>query len=180
METRELPIVAGHLALDFANTVDDPGGKARHDHLGTPAELAGWSARVGLAVDGTPEVLKRAHELRDVLNAVFGAVARDEPVPWETFRPFAVEALAHAELSPEYALTWPDEPMALLWQVTHAAGELLTGPDVHRVKQCDGCPWVFLDHSKNGSRRWCAMNDCGKHAKIQRYVAKRAERRRAT
>jgi predicted RNA-binding Zn ribbon-like protein len=180
METRELPIVAGHLALDFANTVDDPGGKARHDHLGTYPELVRWAARMGIAVAEEPGILERAHELRDVLNAVFGAVARDEPIPWETLRPFAVESLAHARLSPTYTLTWPDEPMALLWQVAGAAADLLTGPDVHRVKQCDGCPWVFLDHSKNGSRRWCAMDDCGKHAKIQRYVAKRAARRRAT
>lgn len=180
METRELPIVAGHLALDFANTVDDPDGPARHDHLATYPELVRWSGRVGIAVAQAPEVLERAHELRDVLNAVFGAVARDEPVPWEALRPFAVDALAHAELSPPHALTWPDEPMALLWRVAHAATELLTGPDVHRVKQCAGCPWVFLDRSKNGSRRWCDMNDCGKHAKIQRYVAKRAARRRAT
>jgi predicted RNA-binding Zn ribbon-like protein len=177
METRELPIVAGHLALDFANTVDDPEGPTRHDHLGTPAELVRWAERVGLRAGAAP--LARVHELRDVLNAVFCAVARNEPVPWETFRPFAVDALANADLSPEHTLTWPDDPMALLWRVADAATELLTSPDVHRVKQCDGCPWVFLDHSKNGSRRWCAMDDCGKHAKIQRYVARRAARRRA-
>ena len=31
---RPLLIVGGNLALDFANTVDDPGGPADFDHLG--------------------------------------------------------------------------------------------------------------------------------------------------
>jgi predicted RNA-binding Zn ribbon-like protein len=35
---------------------------------------------------------------------------------------------------------------------------------------------LFLDHSKNGRRRWCSMEDCGTHEKIRRYVTRRAER----
>jgi predicted RNA-binding Zn ribbon-like protein len=65
----------------------------------------------------------------------------------------------------------------MLWPVAHAAAALLTGPDVYRVKQCAGCPWLFLDRSRNGSRRWCAMTDCGTNEKIRRYVARRAARR---
>ena len=60
-----------------------------------------------------------------------------------------------------------------------AAGELLTSPQLSRLKKCAGCPWVFLDQSKNLSRRWCAMDDCGTHEKILRYVARRAARRRS-
>jgi predicted RNA-binding Zn ribbon-like protein len=41
------------------------------------------------------------------------------------------------------------------------------------------CPWLFLDGSKNGSRRWCTMNICGTDEKIRRYVSRRAERRKA-
>jgi hypothetical protein len=62
----------------------------------------------------------------------------------------------------------------MLWPIAHAALELLTDAELHRVKRCAGCPWLFLDHSKNTSRRWCAMNDCGTHAKVRRYVARRA------
>jgi len=36
-----------------------------------------------------------------------------------------------------------------------------------------------VDRSKNASRRWCDMNDCGRAEKIERYVARRAERRKA-
>jgi predicted RNA-binding Zn ribbon-like protein len=186
METRELPVVAGHLALDFANTVDDPLGPARHDHLATHADLVTWSVRMrtlttGQAAELTPSraTLRKAHALRDTLNTVFAAVATGGEVRWHDLRPYAADALAHASLSDTYTLTWPDAsaPHAMLWPVAHAAAELLTSQDVHRVKQCAGCPWLFLDRSRNGSRRWCAMNDCGTHEKIRRYVTRRAARR---
>ena len=45
---RELPIVGGHLALEFANTVDDPEGAERYDHAGTFPELVAWSVRIGI------------------------------------------------------------------------------------------------------------------------------------
>ncbi|MFL6119025.1 CGNR zinc finger domain-containing protein, partial [Actinophytocola sp.] len=170
--------------LDFANTVDDPLGPARHDHLATYEDLVRWSVRAGVLRDGrgaaqSGAALRRAHALRDTLNEVFGAVATGDEVHWEELRPYVVDAVAHASLSETYSLTWPDatEPHAMLWPVAHAAAQLLTGPDVHRVKRCAGCPWLFLDRSRNGSRRWCAMNDCGTHEKIRKYVARRAARR---
>ncbi|MFL6121978.1 ABATE domain-containing protein, partial [Actinophytocola sp.] len=113
METRELPIVAGHLALDFANTVDDPLGPARHDHLATYEDLVRWSVRAGVLSDergSAPSgaALRRAHALRDTLNEVFGAVATGDEVRWEELRPYVVDAVAHASLSETYSLTWPD------------------------------------------------------------------------
>jgi predicted RNA-binding Zn ribbon-like protein len=183
METRELPIVAGHLALDFANTVDDPLGQARHDHIATPADLVEWSVRTGALTREQAGELKvsaatvrKAHALRDVLNEVFVAVATDRQPAWDGLRPYVVDAVANSALGPAHELTWPaaSAPHAMLWPVAYAAERLLTSQDVHRVKQCAGCPWLFLDHSRNGSRRWCAMNDCGTAAKIRKYVAKRA------
>ena len=44
-----------------------------------------------------------------------------------------------------------------------------------RVKQCANCNWLFVDRSRNGSRRWCSMDECGVHVKMRRY---RAARRR--
>ncbi len=187
METRELPIVAGHLALDFANTVDDPLGPARHDHIATHADLVRWSLRTGALTAEQAAVLKRstaavrkAHALRAVLNDVFTAVATGGRPTWEALRPYAAEAVAHAALDEAHRLSWTHATAshAMLWPVANAAERLLTSQDVHRVKQCAGCPWLFLDRSRNGSRRWCAMDDCGTHEKIRKYVARRAARRR--
>jgi predicted RNA-binding Zn ribbon-like protein len=193
---RELPIVGGQLALDFANTVDDPDGPARHDHIATYAGLVDWSVRVGTCSPASAErllsrpeeagaALERAHTLRAVVRTLFTAVATGESdlaEHWTALRPFVTDAVANAELGPDHALSWPGagEPHAMLWPVAHAAAELLTGPELDRVKRCAGCPWLFVDHSRNGSRRWCAMNDCGTHAKIRRYVARRAAKRTRT
>jgi predicted RNA-binding Zn ribbon-like protein len=44
-------------------------------------------------------------------------------------------------------------------------------PDVGRLRHClnDQCGWLFMDDSKNGSRRWCSMRSCGNRAKAQRH-----------
>jgi predicted RNA-binding Zn ribbon-like protein len=207
---RELPILGGHLALDFANTVDDPGGKARYDHVGTYPELVGWSMRIGIAAPDQAEALlaaaeehprarsvalTRAHLLRRVMIKIFTDIAAmnsgqpaDPEVPpathWTELRPFVTNAMAHAELVSEgstYQLAWPETTRldAMLWPVAVMASELLTSPQLSRLKKCDGCPWLFLDQSKNMSRRWCAMEDCGTHEKVLRYVARRAAKRRS-
>ena len=201
---RELPIVGGHLVLDFANTVDDPEGSERYDHAGTYPELVRWSVRVGiLRPDQADELLdaalqhprarsatlRRAHALRSMLIEIFTEIAvvnsagpSTDPAHWAELRPFVTDAIAHAELVPSetnYQLTWPmtERPDAMLWPISLAAVRLLTGPQLSRLKKCDGCPWLFLDQSKNMSRRWCAMNDCGTHEKIRRYVTRRAAKR---
>ena len=201
---RELPIIGGHLALDFANTVDDPEGPRRHDHIASYEDLASWAVRVRVisttsakrllrAAAKRPaqaaETLVSAQQLRAALNDVFGAVADGTPhAPryWINLRPFAASALAAATLDVTDAYephwTWPDtgDLAAVLHPIGLAAANLLTSDDLRRVKRCGRCPWLFLDNSKNHSRRWCDMNDCGRAQKIERYVARRsAARQRA-
>jgi predicted RNA-binding Zn ribbon-like protein len=208
---RELSIVGGHLALDFANTVDDPEGPQRHDHAGTYPELVGWSAGIGIlmpdqadallaAADEHPLVtsiaVRRAHALRRILIDTFTDIAAitsgapegtERLIPaahWDELRPFVTDAVAHAELVPgdsTYQLIWPEATRldVMLRPIGLAAFDLLTSPQLSRLKKCAACPWLFLDQSKNLSRRWCTMNVCGTHEKIRRYVARRAATKRA-
>ncbi|MFI6826883.1 CGNR zinc finger domain-containing protein [Kribbella sp. NPDC050241] len=71
------------------------------------------------------------------------------------------------------ALMIPDRLVA-------AAIELLRTVELRQLRACPidegGCGWLFLDRSRNGSRRWCSMEDCGTRAKIRKL----SERRRAT
>ena len=197
--TRPLPIVAGNLALDFANTVDDPGGVAHFDHIHDIAGLLGWADRRGvLSIGDRDELLalaerspdrasaglRAAHRLRESIQSAFGAVASEHPIPeaaWRGIRRPAAAAVAHSrpELDADRAqLGWDFTTLeAVTWPVAYAALDLLTGNLLPRVKQCAGCPWLYLDQSKNSSRRWCSMDDCGKHEKIVRYVERRAARR---
>ena len=64
-----------------------------------------------------------------------------------------------------------------LLPVVHAAITLLTDGPLDRIKGCAGCRYLFLDESKNRSRRWCSMDDCGTAEKSRRYVARGAAAR---
>jgi predicted RNA-binding Zn ribbon-like protein len=64
-------------------------------------------------------------------------------------------------------------------RIAEATLDVLLTADLTRVRRCPvaegGCGWLFLDQSRNGSRRWCRMADCGTTAKARRLT----ERRRA-
>lgn len=192
-----LPVVGGDLALDFANTVNDPLGPDRHDYLPTYADLIEW-ARVHDVLNPVdvralvrraaryPEeaalALEHAHELRDAINDVFGSVVQGAEVAtrWPSLRPFLRDATATAELTgPPYHWSWADSTHLdrVLHPVAVAAADLLVSNNLQQIKQCARCPWLFLDASKNHTRRWCDMNACGRAQKIERYLAKRATRR---
>jgi predicted RNA-binding Zn ribbon-like protein len=81
---------------------------------------------------------------------------------------------------PRVRLAYGTVPAMLVPDRTaEAALDLLLTADLTRVRRCPvadgGCGWMFLDQSRNGSRRWCRMADCGTTAKARRLT----ERRRA-
>lgn len=143
-------------------------------------------------------VHRQAVSLSDALYRAFGEIAQGgvpAAADLDIVKAVYAEALAAAALKQEDGgLTWSWSPdmnpgappdLALpLWPVAFSAVELLTEADPRRVKLCPGgqpegdpirCAWLFYDETKNRSRRWCTMEDCGSHAKIRRLT----ERRRA-
>jgi predicted RNA-binding Zn ribbon-like protein len=181
----------GDLALDFANTLgglrDGPwDDEWLHDY----ADLAAWARHAG-GLDPSPDAVpdgraaaaafRRAIALRERVYAVMAAVAAgDDPPPADLAALEAAhrDALAHARLvrhggGYDWALDdGPDRPARA---VALAAVDLLRSERTARLKQCRNCRWLFLDQSKNASRRWCSMAHCGTGAK----VAATRERRRA-
>jgi predicted RNA-binding Zn ribbon-like protein len=198
---RELRIVGGHVALDFVNTVDgEPDGETGFENLQSYGDLVAWSARVGVLSEEEGGRLAReagrrpeeaeavyhdALKLRDALYSVFRAVAdgRDPSTgSLEILRQYECEALSRGRLAPgDHGFQWEwkddDDLGKMLWSLAHAATGLLTSESLDRLKHCVGCHWLFLDESRNRSRRWCTMEVCGTHEKMRRYVAKRAARR---
>jgi predicted RNA-binding Zn ribbon-like protein len=63
-----------------------------------------------------------------------------------------------------------------MWPIAFAAVQLLLDDDLRsRVGQCadaEGCGWLFLDLSKNRSRRWCSIRECGNRAKQRRLQSR--------
>jgi predicted RNA-binding Zn ribbon-like protein len=68
-----------------------------------------------------------------------------------------------------------DELDWFLSQIVRSAAELLVATEIKRVKSCADteCGWLFLDVSRNRSRRWCDMSDCGNRAKASRFYKKK-------
>jgi predicted RNA-binding Zn ribbon-like protein len=127
--------------------------------------------------------LAQAVALREALYDTFTAVARQSapaPADLNTLNHHLAGALARARVAAQgdgFAWQWEEGPALdrMLWPVARAAADLLTAPEVSRVGQCAddrGCGWLFLDMSRNHSRRWCAMNDCGNRAKARRHYRK--------
>jgi predicted RNA-binding Zn ribbon-like protein len=164
MET--LPrLVGGDVALDLVNTLDSehPAG----DHLGTDADVAQWLGHVGLG--GTAR-LADARRARAAIEAALRPLADGgEPDPEALARLYA-RAVARARLRAG-GFVWASPVDAIVASAT----ELLTHGPVERLKTCGNCEWLFLDLSRNGSRRWCSMEGCGTDVKIRRLT----ERRRA-
>jgi predicted RNA-binding Zn ribbon-like protein len=65
----------------------------------------------------------------------------------------------------------------ILAPVLWSAADLLADKDSVRIRACanDQCLWLFLDDSKNGTRRWCSMDSCGNRAKAHRHYLRRKE-----
>lgn len=136
----------------------------------------------------------QAVELREAIYRLLLAHAHGRtpghaalPADLAVLNAYLAQALAQARLTPTgagYALTWDlsagEALDSLLWPIAYSAADLLATPDqLARVGQCQddrGCGWVFLDLTKNHSRRWCAMDDCGNRAKAKRHY----ERKKST
>lgn len=88
-------------------------------------------------------------------------------------------ARRHAVLVPDrprWRWEWPAEATLrrAWWPVAVSAGDLLAGRGVDHLGVCDnpGCGWLYLDTTKNHSRRWCSMELCGNAAKSRRHAAR--------
>jgi predicted RNA-binding Zn ribbon-like protein len=62
-----------------------------------------------------------------------------------------------------------------VWLLSQAAAQLMLSQELSQVRACaaDNCRWLFLDTSRNHSRRWCQMQVCGNRMKARRFQARR-------
>ncbi|WLS47343.1 ABATE domain-containing protein [Micromonospora profundi] len=203
METAEdvtrMHLVGGNLALDFVNTrTGPPVGPSDDDVLTGYPELVAWGVHAGALTEPEATALRRlSHTDPDGALAAFSRALSTRDYLDEIFRPLAAggapstaalarlrddeaDALGHAQLEggSTFAWVWRDDQTLArpLRPVVHAAVQLLTTGALDRIKGCGGCRFLFHDESKNRSRRWCSMDDCGTAEKMRRYVAARRRR----
>jgi predicted RNA-binding Zn ribbon-like protein len=176
----------GRLALvqAFLNTHYDLTAEGGGETLPDPDALSAWLGAHGLAEPGArlgAHDLLRALAVREGLRALAFA-NNGEPLDGD-----AVEALhrASAGASTEIRIepggprfvaasaTALDAGLGALLAITATAMIDSTWP---RLKACPGrhCGWVFYDHSRNQSARWCSMRICGDREKARAYYQRRA------
>ena len=68
--------------------------------------------------------------------------------------------------------TAPGDLMAPVWRLLLSAYDLLKGGNLHHLKQCQRCAWLFMDQTKNHRKKWCSMESCGNAQKTKRYYAR--------
>lgn len=194
---------SGALCLDFANTVAWHASDEPRDRLHGYGDLIRWGEGAGLlsaveaqrlaqAAEEHPEaaqaVFAAAVELREALYRIFAGVAAGksvDPADLERLNRHLSWALPHRKIVPALpAFTWvwqaePGDLEQIVWPVVRSAADLLTGDTLERVGQCAddrGCGYLFVDTSRNRSRRWCSMESCGNRAKVRRHYRRQQDR----
>jgi len=180
-----------------------PGTRSRvlRDKLGSYGDLLAWARHADVVDDRIARGLSRcaAREAapasrvharalagREALHSVLTALVEGRTPPAAELAAVNTEVRAarqHERLVPTpVGLRWEyadaDSRLeSVLWPVWRAAARLLASEDVSHVRRCGGedCGWLFLDHSRNHTRRWCTMEDCGNLSKVRRFRERRRQ-----
>lgn len=197
-----LELVGGHLCLDFANTMSTRDEATRREYLARYDDLVVWARHAQILTKPEAEALLhraarypdlaaaalgRAAALREMIYRVFSAVVEDRApggMDLAALNAALREASARLELAPSaggFEWKWAlgeGELDWVLWPIARSGADLLTSAELGRVRQCarQGCDWLFVDLSKNQSRRWCSMDMCGSRVKSRRYYHRRKQK----
>lgn len=176
----------------------DPDG----DRVATYADVLGWAEAQGVLDADTVSVLRsgaarrpgaaeaslgRLRRFRAAAHELLATLGSGGPVPdraLSSINQFLPAALADPGLVADgdggFHLRWVHDATDLdqvLWACVRSLVDLLRSPEVRRLKFCAAhdCGWIFIDASRNRSRRWCDMSDCGNRAKARRHRRKLTE-----
>lgn len=188
----------GALCLDFCNTGQAMRSPRQAEWISGFGDLVDWLEageaishmqarrwrRAGEAAPGAAATAwRQAITLREVLFRVFNAAARGVDAERDDLQ--VIEAAFTASLASsrfersDENYTWQLTPEAaaprtIVQPIVKSAVDLLTSKSLSRLRRCgsETCFWLFLDETKNRSRRWCEMASCGNLAKVRRHREK--------
>jgi predicted RNA-binding Zn ribbon-like protein len=188
----ELKLIGGNLSLDFANSF--------YNWQSGYLNLVAWSAKNAIIEEETADsliktakarpaeayrVFEQAVKLSDLIYNLFSALAAGRKVAGEDLaflnsllKPVS-EQLELVEKPVGFEWGWKKTENEtnldqVLWPVIRATADLLTSKELDRVKECpgEGCGRLFIDLSRNRSRKWCDMDHCGMLVKSRNHYAK--------
>jgi predicted RNA-binding Zn ribbon-like protein len=185
-------LIAGRLALDFANTASSPHPLTWDDFISflTAAKVVteNRASRLRSLLLTEPEavaaVVNKILRLRESLLTTFAAIVRKMNYPKALAEPIN-EILriteGHDELIQQGDL-WRLQYIAreeglewLLAAIARSAAELLVqGPEAP-IRRCANpkCRLFFYDDSRTHRRRWCSMAVCGNRHKVAAFLQRK-------
>ena len=189
-------LIGGHPALDLVNTLDwrfrENGPE---ELLGSYDDLLRFAAQAEIL---TPKQIRQivrtggdraaadavvaCRQLREAAAQIFYAAVDDRTPPASQIKIVESafkEAREHQRLAwsaPQLTWEWPAaeaEPDLPFWMLAVSTGRLLLSGQMRLLRACEkpDCRWLFLDTSKNHTRRWCDMKICGNRMKARRFKA---------
>lgn len=200
---RDLSLLGGSLCLDFTNTVGSHGRERPDEYLNTFKDLVNWSQHADILTKREAKkitqlaekqpskakmVLNRAIELREAIYRIFSSAFDGKPPREEDIALFndnLTRTMSNSLIiQTKDGFSWnsdgnKDDLDWILNPIIRSAAELLVSDELKRVRKCADpeCGWLFLDVSRNKSRRWCDMKDCGNRAKASRFYKRRQKTR---
>ena len=181
-----------HLCLDFVNSTSNHQNPS-DNYLNSYPDLVSWGLDVKLlsadeaqrlfgSASQQPERAAAIHHkavvLREAIYHILLDVIHDqthEAADLDTLNGILTEAMSHIRLvvsDGDFGWAWDrevDDLEYIIWRVVWSASELLLSDQVKRIRQCEGCDWLFLDVGRGHKRRWCDMETCGNRAKARRH-----------
>lgn len=191
-QKRVFQLFAGHPALDLVNTLDWRLRESGPEELLVSYEdLLAFSQQSGILsarearrlqrggdVGKSGRTLDAVHEMREASALVFYALLDARKPPAAALArldaSFKAARAQRALVNTGDGLRWEWLETASelpLWRLALSAEDLLTSDRMEMVRSCASpdCRWLFLDTSKNHSRRWCEMSLCGNRMKARRF-----------
>lgn len=181
------------LCLDFVNTIHDRINEPDRDYWVTHVHLLQWALKTGSIRSKDyeallmhfkskpargPKLLKESIRLRELLYRIFHSISSGKKIAGGDLKDFNVilsKCLSHLRLKAHdkgFSQSWqlkPGESMIIFVPVIYSAYELLLSDRLSMIKECSNCGWLFLDTTKNGTRRWCSMSTCGSIVKAKEW-----------
>jgi predicted RNA-binding Zn ribbon-like protein len=193
-----LPLLGNRLCLDFANTLVWRLRDRPSEFLEDYPALVAWSRHAGSVDEDLARRLldeaerqrstaaataERAIALREAIYRIFVAVIEGTaaaPSDLAELNDVLADGMSRTRVVPTpagFVWGWGTEPDLArpLWAVARSAAEVLTRDDLARVRRCpgEGRGWLFLDTTRNGSRRWCETAGCGNRARVRAHYQRR-------
>ncbi len=191
------------LCLDFTHTLQDRFNADRKELLHSYSDVLAWGVYMHLLQEEevrelvriaeqhpqlATKTLHNAMNLREAIYRIFYNVSQEETPRAEDMtllNTMLAEAMSHASIieageQAHFRWDWDaksdaDRLERINWIVVRSAADLLTSEKLRDVRACaaEDCRWLFLDISKNHSRRWCDMETCGNQAKARRHYSRK-------